>query len=326
MRVVIIDENNFITYHITKFLINKKWKVKILTNTINRNLYKDFSNIEIETVDFKNANDGKLISLFKDYDYLLYGDSIDYNKTLKKPVINSLRIEIVEQTRRFIEIAKRAGIKKIVFLGSFYTYFDKTLPKLKLSKHHPLIKVRNEQLNLILKYKNEIEIVNLEIPHLFGKGPVMEKTNSYIIEETLLSQAIFLPKGGSTFITPNQLNKAIYGAFKYGENGCSYPLAGTNITWEELIDIISKTAIQEQQIYTIPTKLAKVGMKKKLKNHKNHGLESVLNPIKYIDFQSRYTYIEKEISMDKLRYKAEDAKKAIKESVKQYLRKENKNE
>lgn len=323
MRVVVIDGNNFITYHITKFLTTKRWKVKILTNEENKPLYQEFHNVEIASLDLKKAHDGKLVSLLKGYDYLLYQDNIDSNIARKKPAINAFRVEIVNETKRFIDIAKKAGIKRIVFIGSFYTYFNKLLPKLKLGKYHPFIKARLEQLEIILKHKKDIEVVNLEIPYLFGKGPLMEKTNEYMIKEIIASKKVFLPKGGSTFITTNQLNKAIQGAFLKGENGVSYPLAGANINWEKLVEIISKAESAQRQVYTIPTKLAKVGMKKMLKEYSNNGLELGLNPVKYMNFQAMYTYIDKEISMDKLGYKEEDVLKAIKATVKQYLRKEN---
>jgi dihydroflavonol-4-reductase len=321
MRIVVVDGNNFVTYHLIKFLINKKHKVKVLTNEQGQSLYKEFRGLEIESLDLKKANDGKIMSLLKEYNYLFYQDSIDSNIARKKPAINSFRVEMVNETKRFIDIAKRAGIKKIVFLGSFYTYFNKVFPKLKLGKYHPYIKARIEQLEVILKHKKDIEVVNLEIPYLFGKGPVMERTNEYIIKEIIASEKVFLPKGGSTFITVNQLNKAVYGAFLKGESGISYPLGGTNINWEKLIEIISNAESAERQVYIIPTKLAKVGMKKTLKEYKDKGLELGLNPVKYMDFQAKYTYIDKDLSMDKLGYKEEDAIKAIKDAVKQYLKK-----
>ena len=63
----------------------------------------------------------------------------------KAPIYDLYQMHNVEMVKRILQAAKAAGVKKAVICGSYYTYFERTMPELKLAKWHPYVRSLAEQ-------------------------------------------------------------------------------------------------------------------------------------------------------------------------------------
>lgn len=70
---------------------------------------------------------------------------------------------------RVLRAARDAGARKFVVFGSSFTHFDRLLPELNLSVHHPYIRARRDQRETVLaEARPGFDTYVLELPYILG--------------------------------------------------------------------------------------------------------------------------------------------------------------
>jgi nucleoside-diphosphate-sugar epimerase len=217
--------------------------------------------------------------------------------------------------QRLLTSAKKMGVKQAVVLGSYFSYFAKTWPHLKLVENHPYIASRIKQENIAFSYADDsFSVIVLELPYIFGIQEGRKPVWSIFVERFAKPHVIFFPKGGTAMVTTHQVGVAIYHALLYGINGKSYPLVSVNMPWKTMIRHALKAMDMNKSVITIPNWLAALGIKSMQKNYTKKGIEPGLNPKTFSKLMTAYTYIDPNLCAD-LRLPDDDIVKAIHASM-----------
>ena len=145
MNVLLIGGTGFLGYYAVRELNRRGHHVSILAlpPLPAEGLFPAETTIEL--ADLNVMADADILALLKGNDAVVYAAGADDRITPKAPSYPYFYKHNVEATRRLIGLARQAGVKKAVILGSYFVYFDRIWPKLKLKEHHPYIRSRVEQ-------------------------------------------------------------------------------------------------------------------------------------------------------------------------------------
>jgi nucleoside-diphosphate-sugar epimerase len=225
----------------------------------------------------------------------------------------------VGSLRRLLEIAKEAGIKHVVVLGSYFAYFDRAWKNLKLYETHPFIKSRVVQANTALSFADgNMDVAVLELPYIFGTQPGRKPVWVFMVEQIRkMKGSTMYPRGGTTMITVKQAGQCIAGALENNRGGRNYPVGYYNLTWKEMLAIFHKhMGMPDKRIVTIPAFLYRLGMKPLIKENKKKGIEPGLDLMGLVKIMTRKAFIDKKTVVDAFDVSEDDLDAAIGESVK----------
>jgi nucleoside-diphosphate-sugar epimerase len=143
---------------------------------------------------------------------------------------------------RFFEQAKRAGISRTVYLGSYYSYVApesiRTIPYV-WSRH-----LADEAVRALSS--PSFNVCSADIPWIVGytQGfPVWQWENlARYAKGELPEWPVFAPPGGANFMTCQSVAEALIGGLERGESGKSYLVGDTNLTWKEFFELWFKAA------------------------------------------------------------------------------------
>ncbi|PKK95932.1 MAG: hypothetical protein CVV59_01085 [Tenericutes bacterium HGW-Tenericutes-4] len=267
--------------------------------------------------DVNSITDTEMLRIMRDKDYMLIAIGADERYTPKAPALDFFREYNVTYVINLLRLARLAKIQKIVILGSYYTYFNRIWPELKLKEKHPYIKSRVEQMELAFTFNSSVmQVVVLEIPYVFGTLPKQSPLSNILHDQLNSNKHIYYPLGGTAMITEKEVAEAIEGAFLYGIGGRAYPISSINLKWRDFLSYLLKLNGQEHKILTPYSQFAtKREMEQKMKEYKKSGRESGLNLVDYLDFQKRDAFIDPQVCMNELKYNADDLKEAIKKTL-----------
>jgi nucleoside-diphosphate-sugar epimerase len=316
LKVLIIGGTGFLGWHATKELLACGHKVKILALPPAPLTGLFPAEVDIQLADMLTLSDAELKATLLGTDALIFAAGVDDRTTPPKPAYPFFYKHNAESVRRVFTLARTAGVKHGVVLGSYFAYFDRLWPEMKLSVHHPYIRSRVEQAKAAIEAGGtEMSVSILELPYIFGsmpgKAPLWKPLIRYITSQFPL----FYPAGGTTCVTVTQVAQAIRGAVEHGEHGVCYPIGGSNLTWVQLLEEISRLAGKSKRVITLPDWLVKTGAWCLKISHDLKGLESGLDPVAFIDLQTRNTFIDPMFSQNTLNYKDEDLTQALFETI-----------
>ncbi|NCB48532.1 MAG: NAD-dependent epimerase/dehydratase family protein [Clostridia bacterium] len=247
----------------------------------------------------------------------VFAAGVDERIEFPPPVYDYFKKYNIDPVKRLLSLCKEMGIKKCVILGSYFSHFAKTMPKLDLYNKHPYIKSRIDQENVAFSFSDKkMEVMVLELPYIFGVQNGRKPVWQFFIDMFLPMKTIYYPKGGTTMVTLKQVGQALAGAVEKGKGGTAYPVGWYNKSWREMIAIINKNmGYPNKKIVTIPTFLYKLATYSMAKKYKKRNVEPGLNPVKFVKLMTSNAFIDKEIIEKELGVEPDDIDKAIGESI-----------
>ena len=280
----------------------------------------DFVEGSVEYIlkDVTTITDTEMLRVMKGHDYLLIALGADERYTPKAPAIDFYRQHNVTYVSNLLRIARLAKVKKVIILGSFYTYFNRIWPELNLKENHPYIKSRVEQMELAFTFNSSVmQVMILEIPYVFGTLPKQTPLWNILNDQLNSNKHIYYPLGGTAMITDKEVAESIYGAFLYGVGGTAYPVCSINLKWKDFLSYLLKLKGQGKKVLTPYSHIAtRQEMKRKMKQINREGNEYGLNLIEYLDFQKRDAFISPEKCMSLLKFSPDNLNEAIQKTLK----------
>ncbi|MFA5303227.1 MAG: NAD(P)-dependent oxidoreductase [Candidatus Nanoarchaeia archaeon] len=320
-RVLILGAGGFIGYHITKEFLKNDFEVTALE------LYepkKDFfkKNVKVIIKDLSKISDNEAINLIKGNDYAVFAGGVDDRALLKKPAYKTFKSANVDFATRFLRLCKKAGVKKAAVLNSYFSYFDRIMPKMKLAKIHPYIKSRVEQRQAGLSLSGkDFKVIILELPYIFGTAPGKKILWEVLIKYVNAWPILFFTKGGTAMVSVSNVAKAVFNSIKYSKESLAIPVYTENVTWKDWINrILEFSGKKPKTIIVVPKFLAKMGAFFMKVGHSIKGLESGLEPVNYVDFQYMNSFITDTSCESILKIKKESINESLKETVKSCLK------
>jgi len=313
---IIIGGTGFIGYHAVREFIKRGYDITILAKDTVENLDIP-KNIQIMVADINIIEDSKISDIFTGYDFIVYAAGADDRVLPAKPAYDFFYKENVLSIQRIISIAKAAGIKKAIVLGSYFAYFNRLWAHMELSKKHPYIRSRVEQEEICLKEAEEyFQVCILELPYIFGYMEGRKSLWQPLIDYIKSPWPLFYTKGGTNMIAVEHVAEAIVGAVEIGQGGVIYTVGDENVSWNELLNNIMTIMEIKKNIITVPSFILKGFMCFLALIHRIKGKESGLNPVDYVDIQTINTFFNPKEAIEALGYKTGGLREALEKNIK----------
>jgi len=316
IKGIIIGGTGFIGYHAVKEFITRGYDLTIIA----KDTVKDLDipkNIQIILADINILEDSEVLELFKGYDFLVYAAGADDRVIPPKPAYDFFYRENVASSQRILSIAKAAGIRKAILLGSYFAYFNRIWPNMELTKKHPYIRSRVEQEEACLKTSGEdFQVCILELPYIFGYMEGRKSLWQPLINYIKSPYPLFYTKGGTNMIAVEHVAEAIVGAVDRGQGGRIYTVGDENVTWNDLLNHIMTIMGIKKKIIIVPTFILKGLMYCLSIVHRVKGKESGLNPVDYVYLQTVNTFFDPKPAIKALGYKTGGLNEALEKNIK----------
>ena len=266
--------------------------------------------------DLNRLTDDEVANLLRGQDAVIYAAGADDRVTPRAPAYPFFYKYNVEATRRLMTLARQAGVKKAVVLGSYFVHFDRIWPHLKLKEHHPYIRSRVEQEEAaITAGGTEMAVIILELPYIFGSMPGRIPIWKPLIRYICSTPIIFYTRGGSNCIAVEHVGEAIAGAVEQGVGGQSYVIGDENLTWVELLEKLARLTGKEKSIISLPNWVAILAGVFIKVVHFFQGLEGGLDPVALIKLQTAKTFFDPTLARNALGFGSGGIDEALRKTV-----------
>jgi nucleoside-diphosphate-sugar epimerase len=318
MRIFILGGTGFIGYHAVLELLKRGHQIRILSLPPEPPADLFPANVEIVLGYFNKMADGEMDSLFNGCEGVVFAAGADDRITPTAPAYPFFYEANVQSSTRFFRLAKKAGVKKGVLLGSYFAHFDRLWPELQLSEHHPYIRSRVEQEKESLAIAgHDLDLAILELPYIFGympgKKPLWKPLVKYLHWPL---PWVFYTRGGSAMVGVNRVAEAIVGALEQGKGGERYLIGDENLTWCEFLTRLAAAGGLNRKVLTLPNWIAQVGLWCVKIWHRIRGLEGGLDPTEFIKLQTRETFFDPNFAQAALGFSGGGLDEAFEETIK----------
>ena len=198
--------------------------------------------MHIELGNYLEMTDEALRAHLEGCEGFVFAAGVDERVEGPAPIYDMFKKYNIDPVRRLLRLAKEAGVKRAVILGSYFSYFDKLWPQMELSRWHPYIRSRRDQENVALSFADDtFNVAVLELPYIFGTQPGRRPVWVFLVEMLLKMKPVtFFIRGGTAMVTVRQVGQAIAGALERNSGGNCYPIGYENMTWKQLLGIMNR--------------------------------------------------------------------------------------
>ena len=192
------------------------------------------SEMELVYGNFLEMSDDEMKALMAGCDSFVFAAGIDERVEFPAPVYSYYEKYNINPVKRLIGLAKECGLTSSVILGSYFAYFAKEKPEMKLTEIHPYIRSRIEQEEAALALADDkMSVAVLELPYIFGTQPGRKPVWVILIEQlSKMPMVTMYPKGGTAMLTVRQVAQTIVGAAELNKGANAYPISYYNLTWD----------------------------------------------------------------------------------------------
>lgn len=113
----------------------------------------------------------------------MFAAGVDERVEGPAPIYDLYKKYNIDPVKRLLKIAKECGVKLSVILGSYFSYFAKTRPEMKLTEYHPYIRSRIDRENVAMSFAyDNFNVAVLELPYIFGTQPGRKPVWIFLVE------------------------------------------------------------------------------------------------------------------------------------------------
>jgi dihydroflavonol-4-reductase len=143
---------------------------------------------------------------------------------------------------RFFEQARRAGISRTVYMGSFYSYIAP-----QVIETNPYVRSRHLADEAIRALSSpSFNVCSCALPWIVGYIPGFRVDHwtafAKYAKGELNGAPEFAPPGGANFMTCQSVAEAMLGGLERGQSGKAYLIGDINLSWKEFFELWFKAA------------------------------------------------------------------------------------
>jgi dihydroflavonol-4-reductase len=255
MNILVVGGSGLLGSHTVKEALRRGHSVTILARGLSVSEWGSTAEVKVVRGDISAMTEDELRLALTGQDAVVYALGLDDRQPLKKPAYERLHEDHVDVCLRTLRAAKASGAKKFVVFGSYFVFFDRTRPELRLADIHPYIRSRREQEDAVLgETKPGFDSFMLEIPYVIGSMPGHVPPWSFLFDMLAMKgkSVFFFGKGGTAFVTAGQIAQAALGAIERGVGGTAYPIGGVNMSWLSLAERFFAAKGQNKTLRNLP--------------------------------------------------------------------------
>ncbi len=235
--------------------------------------------------DINKKSDDEILEMLKGNDVFIFAAGVDERVEFPAPVMDYYVKFNIAPLKRIFPLCKKAGVKRAVVLGSYFSYLAKTKPDMQCAQRNPYIKSRLMQEEVCEQAADEnFSTCVLELPYIFGTQPGRKPVWVILIEQIAFMDKwpfTMYPKGGTAMLTCRQVGEVIAGAATCGRTGFeALPIAMYNMKWDKFLGIVyDARGMSGRKILGVAPWMMKMGMGKIIKDYAARGIESGIDPL-----------------------------------------------
>lgn len=279
--------------------------------------------MEIIFGDINKKSDEEIEAMLNGADVFIFAAGVDERVEFPAPVLEKYYQYNIAPLERIFPLCKKAGVKRAVVLGSYFAYLSKIRPDMNLIENNPYFKSRMDQEKVCEDAADEnFSTCVLELPYIFGTQPGRKPVWTVLIEQIAGMDKLpftLYPKGGTAMLTCRQVGQAIAGAAenKLGKTGFeAIPIGMYNMKWDEFLGYVYEArGMHNRKIVGIPPWMMKMGMGKIVKDYKERGIESGMDPLQLPYIMDIDLFIDNKFCLE-LGVEEDDIVEAITDSIK----------
>jgi dihydroflavonol-4-reductase len=316
MNIFIVGGTGFIGYHTALEGIRRGYNITVFGLPPGPADQLFPPEVKIILADLNASADDEVYSILTGFDSVVFAAGADDRILPPAPAYDFFYRANVQAARRFFRLARKAGVKRGVLIGSYFAHFARIWPELKLTERHPYIRSRVEQAQQALEVSlPDLELMVLELPYVFGAMPGQTPLWKPLINYICSPWPLFFPRGGTNCISVQNVARAIVGALENGISGEIYPIGDKNLTWVELLSRLTKFTGKDKRVITCPDWILRLGLFFVYHYHHLRGKESGLNLRYFADLQTAETCFDPTNSQTALGYETGDLDLALHATV-----------
>jgi nucleoside-diphosphate-sugar epimerase len=273
--------------------------------------------VAIELANLGEMSDSDLDGVMAGHDWLVFAAGTDpppLPKNELEPFLESINVTM---TQRSLASARNAGVSRAVVLGSYFAYFDRVWPSLRIAERHPYVGSRLRQTQTAFDLiTDDFGVVVLELPYIWGTMPNRSPQWEDLIA-TLRGDGgpIHYAPGGTMMTSVLHVAEAVLGGLERGVSGHHYPIGDQNVTWAELIAKIAAIDGVEREVITTRHAQLRAAASEGARQLKAAGLDVGIRPVPYVDIQCANAFFDPEPSRIALGLTSGSLDEAIREQV-----------
>ncbi len=270
--------------------------------------------------DINKKSDEEILQLLEGNDVFIFAAGVDERVEFPAPVMNAYKKFNIAPLERMFPLCKKAGIKRAVILGSYFSYLTKVRPDMQAAQRNPYIKSRIMQEEVCEKAADEnFSTCVLELPYIFGTQPGRKPVWTILIEQIAFMDKwpfTMYPKGGTAMLTCRQVGEVICGAALSDKKGFeAVPIGMYNMKWDKFLGIVyDARGMAGRKIVGCAPWMMKMGMKKVVKEYAEKGIESGIDPYHLPDIMDYDLFINSTYAKE-LGATEDDIEAAIHDSI-----------
>ncbi len=346
MKVIVCGGTGFIGLRVIEHLLKRGHSVKSLSiPDVPMGSWFPQEKVENEYKDVFRTSRNDLTEFFRGFDVLVYAIGPDDRITPKVSkdcsAYDFFHERLVKGAAKTIKAARLAGIIRCIICNSYFAYFNRERPELKLAETHPYIRCRVEQADRCISIgrtpapqmnkessinyhiPKEMDVIIMELPYIFGTHPVRQPIWKDVIIKRLkkMKPYIFFFRGGSNMITVKHVAEAIVGAVEIGTGQNRYPIGDQNVSWEDWLNILLEELGINRKILFMPAWIGSLFGRYLRWKEKREGKEAGLN-YRYLfkNIQSQEFYFDPTESQSELNYTGGELEQTIRKTVRRCLK------
>lgn len=272
--------------------------------------------------DINKKSDEEILAMLEGKDVFIYAAGVDERVEFPAPVLDYYYKFNIAPLERIFPLCKKAGVKRAVVLGSYFSYLSKKRPDMKLTDRNPYFKSRIAQEEVCESFCDDsFSVAVLELPYIFGTQPGRKPVWTILIEQIAFMDKwpfTMYPGGGTAMLTCRQVGQVIAGAAEKQKAGFeAIPIAMYNMKWDKFLSIVyeARGMGKDRKIVSVAPWMMKMGMFKVAADYKKRKIDSGMDPFNLPDIMDLDLFINNTYSKE-LGATEDDIEAAIMDSIK----------
>jgi dihydroflavonol-4-reductase len=275
--------------------------------------------VSVHMGDVFKMSEPELKDVLAGYDGMVYAVGPDDRVVPPAPSYEFFHTRLVENCAKAVTAAREAGVKRCVVLNSYFAYFDRIWPELRLPERHPYIKCRIEQAERAIAAGGDgMAVMILELPYIFGSMPGrVPLWKEVFLDKYAKGRIVFFPRGGTNMIAVPHVGEAVIGALERGAHGERYPIGDENRSYNDMLATMTSAIGERKRIMNIPRWVAVLAGRMLERSRRKHGLQGGLDG-RYLmqDILTRELYFDASYTSEALGYGRGGLDEAISDTMK----------
>lgn len=244
-------------------------------------------------LDVVSATPADLKELLGSADAVVHALGPDDRTRPQAPARGHFQTLLADVTERVAAASERAGVARLVILGSYFTALDRLYPAWQLVTRHPYIAARAAQASQARTAAPSVDVSVLEIPYVLGAiGPLVPAWTAMLLGPLRRSPIGFALPGGAAAVRVTEVAYAVRllaeGAIASGD----HPVASDNLTFLRLSRVALDALGRRVPVVTVPRSALTLGLRTEEWLLSRRGLDSGLDPRYLPDLLCHNTFLD----------------------------------